>query len=76
LTACHARYWEAQGRIMAVRASLKGAGPVGYEEAFRELHEVQLVCDQANQLRSELIAAGDRMLRDALRRPDYAGGIS
>lgn len=68
LTACHARYWEAQGQVMALRKRLNGAGPTGYEDAYRELHEWQLVCDGCNQRRSALVNAGDQMLREMLRR--------
>jgi len=66
LTACHARYWEAQDEIMALRKRLSGAGSTGYEDAYRELHEWQLVCDGSNQRRSDLVNAGDQMLREML----------
>ena len=67
LTSCHARYWEAQGEIMALRKRLSGAGSTGYEDAYRELHEWQLVCDGCNQRRSALVNTGDQMLYDLFR---------
>ena len=68
LTACHARYWEAQGHILQLRKEMGVEPPADYEPVYRDLHKWQLICDQANQRRSELITGGDRMLRDLLKR--------
>ena len=71
LTACHAQYWETQGRIMSLRKDMVDGADFDY--IYYSLHEEQLVCDQANQRRSELIVMGDQMLRDMLRRPRTHG---
>jgi hypothetical protein len=63
LTSCHAKYWQAQGRIVEMRKNLEGAGSTGYEEVLRALHNEQLVCDGCNQVRNQLIQQGDQMLQ-------------
>jgi len=74
LTACHARYWEAQGRILKFRKEM-GDEPPDYEPIYRELHKLQLVCDSANQRRSVLVQRGDELLRQMFEGPRGKEGI-
>ena len=67
LTACHARYWEAQGRILQLRKEMGVEPPADYEPVYRDLHTLQLICDSANQRRSVLVQMGDELLYDTFK---------
>lgn len=57
LAACHAEYWEAQGRVIEFRKA-EQLLPV-----LKQIEAAQRTCDSANQRRSALVQAGDDMLR-------------
>lgn len=77
LTACHARYWQAQGEVISIRQRVDASlGTVSHNAMlYEDLDRQQRVCDGCNQQRNELIQRGDELLRQMFEGPRGKEGI-